>query len=366
MASVKEAFPDPNTIYDIKHILAQVSGIAKIGSFAVAFICLLVVGFNLYTAILAFWKKKVNKVCMVGFIVEIILVALVIIGCNILNGFVSSKIFIINTVCVPTFWAWLSLIVCIVAIVAINKITKKAGEKFNKKRFGVVVGVIAAVILVICILVGIDNNNKKQPYIGNWNIADIEKDNSFDEAQIKQLQEKGVDFSKSVVVTVKSDFTFEESLFGHLVKGTYEVVPEGISLNPDFKVDSDFAKIILKQDGDKLTANLGCFEIAKLSKFDMDAKSVSDEIKYSVGMAALDYALNFVGIKDMTAQDVVNAFNGLKESIVMLSEVDRDQLMSQIKQNLADEIREAYNKLDANQKKAVDEVYQLIISAKTL
>lgn len=364
IVSLQQIFPDPDQIYALKHLLAQISGYAKVGIFAVVFVCLMVVGFNVYTAVIAFWKKKVTKLCKVGFIIELILCALVIVGCNVINGAINSQIFFINNVFVPTFWAWLTLIVCIVSIIVVSKITKKAGEKLNVKRLVIVLIIIAAVIAIICIIVTIDQNNKKKPFIGNWNISTIEKDNYFDQDQLKKLEDKGVDFNKSIVISIKDNNTYEESLFGHLIKGTYQVVPEGILLNPDYRMNSDFARIVLKQTNGNLTANLGCFELAKLSTYDSDAKTTSDEIKYAVGIAAIDYALDFAGIKDMSAEDIVKTLNKIYEQLKNLSELDQYQIVHELKELIGEEVKTAYNKLDSNQKKAVDGIYYMIVNAK--
>ncbi len=105
IATIQQIFPDPDQIYALKALLAQISGYAKIGTFAIVFVCLIVVGFNVYTAVITFWKKRVTKLCKVGFIIELILCALVIIACNVVNGAINSQIFFINNVVVPTFWA---------------------------------------------------------------------------------------------------------------------------------------------------------------------------------------------------------------------------------------------------------------------
>lgn len=363
IASIQQMFPDPSQINAIKVILAQISSIAKVGSIAIFLLCAIVVGFNIYTIVVTFKNKKVTKMCKVGFIIELIICAIVIIGCNYLNSLVSSKIFFINEVIVPTFVCWLTIILCIVSIIVVCKITKKAGEKFSKKRAGITIGVIVVVLLAVSVFVGINENNKKQPFIGNWSIANVEKQGILDQEQLNKLQEKGYDFSKSVVITIKQDGTYEESILGHLVQGTYDVVPEGIALFPKNDFNSDFAKIVLKENNGKLTASLGIIDLAEFSKGNEEAKCVSDEIKTAVGMAAIDYVLKFAGIQDMSAEDVVNSFKEIGETLQKLNSVDQNQIARQIKEAIGAELQNAYNKLNDKQKEAINTIYYIIINS---
>lgn len=363
IASLKEILPTSDQIYQAKALLAQISSIAKSASLGVLLPCLLVVGFNIYTIVITFWKKRVTKLCKVGFIIEVVLAAITVIVCNVINTLINSKIFFLNNIVVPSFWLWFTLIFCIIAWIVISKITKKSGEKFNKKRAGITVAIIVVVILIIGIAFAVNENNKKQPFIGNWNITNVEKQGVLDQNQINKLQENGYDLSQSVVITVKENGTFEESILGHLITGTYNVVPEGIALCPDCDINSDFAKVVLKKKDNNLTASLGIIELAEFSKGDNEAKCVSDSIKSAVGMAAIDYALKLAGVENMSAQDVVDTFNNLKETIDKLEGIDKYEVLKEIKEALGQKLTDAYNKLDSNQKTLVDGAYKLIINS---
>lgn len=130
ISSIQSAMPSPDQIYQIKQGLYDISSIVKGASLATMIWVLIVIGFNVYAAIVCFAKKKITKGCIAAFTIEGIFVFLIILICLIANSAVQSMVFFMPNVVEPTGWAWLTLIVCIIGIiVSVKYRNSKASKK---------------------------------------------------------------------------------------------------------------------------------------------------------------------------------------------------------------------------------------------
>lgn len=136
VGAVQSLLPDGAMLEYYKSILLSVGGAIKGASAGVMVVILTVVGFNIYTAIITFWKKRITKGCIAAFIIEGVFVLIFMIGCFVTNTIVHSYVFFLKDVIAPTGWAWLTLIVCVAGLVLSAKYYKrkpKAAKKTTKK-----------------------------------------------------------------------------------------------------------------------------------------------------------------------------------------------------------------------------------------
>ena len=138
VGAVQSLLPDGQILEYYKSILLSIGGTVKTASAIVMAVIMTVVGFNVYAAIVTFWKKRITKGVIAAFIIEGAFVLIFMIGCFIANTVVHSYVFFIKDVLAPTGWAWLTLIVCIVGLILsvknLSKKTKVAKKATKKKK----------------------------------------------------------------------------------------------------------------------------------------------------------------------------------------------------------------------------------------
>lgn len=132
MTTLKSVFPSQENIFAAKELLTQVSSIIKTISFSALLFSIVLVGFNIYTAVYCFVKKKLNRICTVGFFIEGIFALIIIVGVFVTNTVVHTHVPFINQIVAPTFWVWVTLILCVGSIIAIFKMTKKISLQIKR------------------------------------------------------------------------------------------------------------------------------------------------------------------------------------------------------------------------------------------
>lgn len=102
VGAVQSLLPDGAMLEYYKGILLSIGGTVKGASAGVMAVVLTVVGFNIYTAIITFWKKRITKGCIAAFIIEGAFVLIFMMGCFVTNTIVHSYVFFLKDVIAPT------------------------------------------------------------------------------------------------------------------------------------------------------------------------------------------------------------------------------------------------------------------------
>lgn len=356
MTSIKSVFPSPEKILAAKVMLEQVTMVIKTVFFSALLFSIVLVGFNVYTAIYCFVKRRVNRICTIGFFVEGVLALIIIVGVFVVNTVVHSHVAFINQVLAPTFWTWATFILCLGSIIAIFKMTKKDKPK-NKKKLVITLVICLAVVVIATVIFAVCSNNKKAQYYGNWCLEQVSSKGVIDQSTIDKINDK----SEAFVITVNNDDTFEACLVGADITGTYKQVAEGIVLAPTSGNSQDIETVTLKFNSGKLTASIGPLDFATMRKFDKDAATACKDVRRALGMAALDYAMYMAGIDEMSAEDVVKTLEKFSIALNALESVDKDRVIQEVKGRFGEQLKKAYDKLNDNQKSAVNGVYVILI-----
>ena len=108
------------------------------------------------------------------------------------------------------------------------------GAKMSKtinKIIGLSILVVSAVILAFA-LSGCNNEKK---VVGNWHIKSFAvnaKTQDLFGDNVLLLKKNNIEDSKASVFTFKEDKTFEQSIFGKLISGTYAIDGDKLKISP--------------------------------------------------------------------------------------------------------------------------------------
>ena len=117
IAAIQSVLPSGEQLVAAKQGLSSIASIAKGASLGFMIWVLIVVGFNVYAAIICIAKKRITKGCTAAFIIEGVFAALFILIYVSINSVIQSFLFFLPNALEATGWLWLTLIVCIIGII---------------------------------------------------------------------------------------------------------------------------------------------------------------------------------------------------------------------------------------------------------
>lgn len=231
------------------------------------------------------------------------------------------------------------------------------------KTINKIIGLSILAISAVVLTFALSGCNQAKKVVGNWHIKSLTVNsvtqNSFYGKDMTFFIQKNINDSKADIYTFKDDMTFEESLFGKLISGTYTVDGDKVIVNPTSDNKGQLEERTLKIQGDTLVDDT-TIHPAVLEKCDVSASENSKQVRRELGLVVLDLTFYFAGIEGVSAEQVVSKFETLQDALEGLSNTDKNAVLKEVEAQYHDKFVDAFNKLDDKQKERVSKLNNLL------
>lgn len=171
--------------------------------------------------------------------------------------------------------------------------------------------------------------------------------------------QKNISDSKADVYTFKEDMTFEESLLGKFITGTYTVEGDKVLVKPTSENKGQLEDRTLTIQGDTLVDDTNMHP-AVLQKCDISAAENSKQVRRELGLSVIDLTLYLADIEGVSSDQVVSKLEALQDQLEGLSDKEKNEVLKEVESQYHDKFIDAYSKLDDKQKERVSKLNQLL------
>ncbi|MCQ2752540.1 MAG: hypothetical protein MJ189_05545 [Coriobacteriales bacterium] len=292
--SIIALMPSSQQIMSVQEMINQFGEFLRNASFAGLIMIVLIIAFNLYTFIYCVIKKKANKLCFVGFIIEAVFCVLAIVGCYVINLKLNNpnSPFFISTK--PLLWVWVTLVLAVIAVGITSFAARRNTTKGNAKTI-IFLSIFVAFVVVVAIGLNYSGSAKESKFIGSWCVDTINVNSIVKDKDLEAIKEKGIDESNAIVITVNDDFSFDSCLAGLELKGNYRVDNDVLILEPTTNFSSSSVPVSLAFSNDNLVVLAGPIKIASLKVSSINAQQALKDIRLKLGKAALESIFETLG-----------------------------------------------------------------------
>ena len=232
------------------------------------------------------------------------------------------------------------------------------GAKMSK-TINKVIGVAILTVALAILAFTLSGCNQEKKVVGNWHLVSVTanaKAEGLFGNDIEIFKKKNIEQSKTSVFTFKEDKTYEHSIFGKLVSGTYTVNGDDLKITPTSENKGNLEELTFKIQGDKIFSGTG----GEFERYDVSAADNNKQVRRDLGLAVVDLTFYLAGIEGVSSDQVVSKLEALQDHLEGLSDAEKNEVLKELEAQYHDKFVSAYNKLDDNQKEKVSKLNQLL------
>lgn len=204
----------------------------------------------------------------------------------------------------------------------------------------------------------------RKKVIGNWHLKSLTVSAELQDIAGNDLvlfKQKNIDEGKALVITFKEDKSYELSVFGKFISGTYTVDGNNVKITPSSnnKIDNPGVERVYKIQGGRLVDESNKVQ-AELEKYDVSAADNNKQVRRDLSLAVVDLTFYFAGIEGVSSDQVVSKLEALQDQLEVLSDTEKNEVLKELEAQYHDKFVSAYNKLDDKQKEKVSKLNQLL------
>ncbi|MDO5329752.1 MAG: lipocalin family protein [Coriobacteriia bacterium] len=227
------------------------------------------------------------------------------------------------------------------------------------KTINKIIGIAILAIALAVLAFALCGCNHEKKVVGNWHLISFTENAEAEDLfgnDIEIFKKKNIEQDKVSVFTFREDKTFEHSIFGKLVSGTYSVKGDDLKIIPTSENKGNLKETTFKIQGDKILSNLG----GEFERHSISALENNKQVRRQLGLSVVDLSFYLAGIEGVSSDQVVAKLEALESELSSLSDAEKNQALKEVESQYYDKLLDAYNKLDDKQKEKVSILGQLL------